>query len=153
MFGRCSKLIGGNGTTYNSSHKNKEYARIDTEETPGYFTSKEDITTAEEQDIDMDLSTNDQEEIKLNDVEETKPNDVEENDPNNKNDKAINVSAENESAKLTGNKTSSVIEIDIIPITQNNSTEPKIEDKKEIEKGNIDLKNDTTNTEIEDDMN
>ena len=89
----------------------------------------------------------------LIDIEEIKPNDVEENDPNNKNDKATNVSAENESAKLTANETSSVIESDILPITQNNSTEPKIEDKKEIEKGNIDLKNDTTNTEIEDDMN
>ena len=41
MFSGCSKLIGGNGTTYNFSHINKEYAIIDTPETPGYFTSKE----------------------------------------------------------------------------------------------------------------
>lgn len=30
---------GGNGTTYDANHVNSEYARIDTEETPGYFTA------------------------------------------------------------------------------------------------------------------
>jgi surface protein len=39
MFLNCTSLVGGNGTTYSSSHVNSEYARIDTEETPGYFTA------------------------------------------------------------------------------------------------------------------
>jgi len=38
MFGSCSNLKGGNGTTYSSTHKDKTYARIDTSSTPGYFT-------------------------------------------------------------------------------------------------------------------
>ena len=111
MFGRCSKLIGGNGTTYNSSHKNKEYARIDTEETPGYFTSKEDIITAEEQDIAMDLSANEQEEIKLNDVEE--------------NDKATNVSAKDESKTET--KKEEIKEIE----SQDSTTKTEVEEVKD----------------------
>ena len=40
MFNNCSKLVGGNGTSYSSSHTDKTYARIDTPETPGYFTRK-----------------------------------------------------------------------------------------------------------------
>jgi hypothetical protein len=40
MFWVNPNLVGGNGTLYNSSHSNKEYARIDKEETPGYFTLK-----------------------------------------------------------------------------------------------------------------
>ena len=40
MFYGDSNLKGGNGTLYNGSHSNKEYARIDKEETPGYFTLK-----------------------------------------------------------------------------------------------------------------
>ena len=40
MFTRASKLVGGNGTIYNASHIDKEYARIDTSTTPGYFTLK-----------------------------------------------------------------------------------------------------------------
>ena len=38
MFYRCNSLIGGNGTSYSHSHQTKEYARIDTDSTPGYFT-------------------------------------------------------------------------------------------------------------------
>ncbi|MCR5622672.1 MAG: DUF285 domain-containing protein [Treponema sp.] len=39
MFNSCSQLQGGNGTTYDSSKTNKEYARIDDAPgTPGYFT-------------------------------------------------------------------------------------------------------------------
>lgn len=38
MFNGCSVLVGGNNTPYNSSHKDKEYARIDTPDTPGYLT-------------------------------------------------------------------------------------------------------------------
>ena len=40
MFGNSSKLVGGNGTKYNSSYTDKTYARIDASGTPGYFTSK-----------------------------------------------------------------------------------------------------------------
>ena len=38
MFGGCSKLVGGNGTTYNGLYADVTYARIDTASTPGYFT-------------------------------------------------------------------------------------------------------------------
>ena len=40
MFESSSKLVGGNGTAYNSSYTDKTYARIDASGTPGYFTSK-----------------------------------------------------------------------------------------------------------------
>ena len=40
MFSSCTSLVGGNGTTYNSSYNDKTYARIDSSSTPGYFTSK-----------------------------------------------------------------------------------------------------------------
>lgn len=40
MFLYDKMLVGGNGTTYNESYINATYARIDTEETPGYFTKK-----------------------------------------------------------------------------------------------------------------
>ena len=40
MFYSCTSLVGGNGTTYNSSYIDKTYARIDSSSTPGYFTSK-----------------------------------------------------------------------------------------------------------------
>ena len=40
MFASCSNLKGGNGTAFTSSKVDKEYARIDTAETPGYFTAK-----------------------------------------------------------------------------------------------------------------
>ena len=38
LFGNSPSLVGGNGTTYNEDYINKEYARIDTANTPGYFT-------------------------------------------------------------------------------------------------------------------
>ncbi|MBR1455442.1 MAG: BspA family leucine-rich repeat surface protein, partial [Lachnospiraceae bacterium] len=41
MFSRCSALVGGNGTVYDSSHTDKEYARVDAAGTPGYFTYRE----------------------------------------------------------------------------------------------------------------
>ena len=44
MFEGCTSLVGGNGTTYSSSHIDKEYARIDTDTTPGYFSSKTGIS-------------------------------------------------------------------------------------------------------------
>ena len=44
MFELSPNLTGGNGTTYNSSYTNATYARIDTAETPGYFTNILDKT-------------------------------------------------------------------------------------------------------------
>lgn len=42
MFDSTSRLVGGAGTTYNSSYKDKTYARIDNPpDAPGYFTAKE----------------------------------------------------------------------------------------------------------------
>ena len=41
MFNNTPKLVGGQGTTYNSSYLDKTYARIDSgPSNPGYFTSK-----------------------------------------------------------------------------------------------------------------
>jgi len=40
LFNECASLIGGNGTKYNSNNDDQEYARIDTDSTPGYFTLK-----------------------------------------------------------------------------------------------------------------
>ena len=41
MFYRCTKLVGGKGTTYDSSHINADYAHIDGgTNDPGYFTAK-----------------------------------------------------------------------------------------------------------------
>jgi hypothetical protein len=39
MFKYDGKLVGGNGTTYNSDYTDKTYARIDEEGKPGYFTN------------------------------------------------------------------------------------------------------------------
>ena len=44
MFEFCPNLTGGNGTTYSSSYTTAIYARIDTAETPGYFTNILDKT-------------------------------------------------------------------------------------------------------------
>ena len=41
LFDNCSALVGGNGTAYDSKHTDVEYARIDKEGQPGYFTQKE----------------------------------------------------------------------------------------------------------------
>ena len=46
MFAACTSIVGGKGTVYDSSHWDKEYARIDGgpgSETPGYLTEKPDI--------------------------------------------------------------------------------------------------------------
>lgn len=48
MFTNTENIIGGNGTTYNGSHIDAAYARIDTEETPGYFTNIKDKTVETE---------------------------------------------------------------------------------------------------------
>ncbi len=39
MFRDCAKLVGGNGTAYNSAHTDYKYARIDKPGQPGYFTN------------------------------------------------------------------------------------------------------------------
>ena len=44
MFAGCTSLVGGNGTAYDEGHTDKEYARIDREGTPGYFTSTFEYT-------------------------------------------------------------------------------------------------------------
>lgn len=41
MFARCDSLEGGNGTLYNNETDFKEYARVDEEGKPGYFTASE----------------------------------------------------------------------------------------------------------------
>ena len=38
MFKSCNKLVGGNGTKYNSSYVDKDYAKIDKSGQVGYFT-------------------------------------------------------------------------------------------------------------------
>ncbi len=44
MFMRCDKLVGGQGTTYNSAHLDKAYAHIDGgPSNPGYFTDISDM--------------------------------------------------------------------------------------------------------------
>ena len=40
MFKSCYALVGGNGTTYDSTHTDKTYARVDKSGAPGYFTAK-----------------------------------------------------------------------------------------------------------------
>ena len=40
VFTNCTALVGGNGTVYSEEHTDYDYARIDTAETPGYFTAK-----------------------------------------------------------------------------------------------------------------
>ena len=40
MFYGASSLVGGNGTRYDWDHTDIDYARVDTPETPGYFTKK-----------------------------------------------------------------------------------------------------------------
>ena len=41
LFSLCEKLVGGNGTVYSANHVDSEYARVDKEGAPGYFTQKE----------------------------------------------------------------------------------------------------------------
>ena len=44
MFQNCTSLVGGQGTTYDANHTNKEYAHIDGgSSNPGYFTEKQDF--------------------------------------------------------------------------------------------------------------
>ena len=41
VFKDCTSIVGGNGTAYNASHADSEYARIDKDGKPGYFTWKD----------------------------------------------------------------------------------------------------------------
>jgi len=47
MFVGCTKLEGGAHTQYSNTHVDKEYARIDTTTTPGYFTCELEVNTIE----------------------------------------------------------------------------------------------------------
>ena len=38
MFNKCTSLVGGGPTPFDSAHTDKEYARVGTSTTPGYFT-------------------------------------------------------------------------------------------------------------------
>ena len=40
LFSGCTSLVGGNGAKYNETNSDKNYARLDTPSTPGYFTEK-----------------------------------------------------------------------------------------------------------------
>jgi uncharacterized repeat protein (TIGR02543 family) len=42
MFKNCTKLVGANGTTFDSSKTDNAYARLDVDGTPGYFTPASD---------------------------------------------------------------------------------------------------------------
>ncbi len=55
MFRNCVSLVGGNGTTYNSSYTNKYYAHVDVDGNPGYLTYKSTITS-----ITLDEGTDNQ---------------------------------------------------------------------------------------------
>lgn len=43
MFDGCYKLVGGNGTFFDSSNKNSAYARIDTSDYPGYLSTANNL--------------------------------------------------------------------------------------------------------------
>ena len=47
MFTSVENIVGGNGTMYDSNYTDATYARIDTAETPGYFTNIKDKPTEE----------------------------------------------------------------------------------------------------------
>ena len=47
MFQDSTKIVGGNGTAYDTAHTNGDYARIDKADAPGYFTFKEAPPTKE----------------------------------------------------------------------------------------------------------
>ena len=57
MFSYCNNLVGGNGTVFTTEHTDKEYARIDREGQPGYFTDKNASAMAEAYAVLSDSST------------------------------------------------------------------------------------------------
>jgi len=57
MFSFNTSLVWWNGTTYNSSKTNKEYARIDTAQTPWYFTKIRETTLERSTNLNQILKT------------------------------------------------------------------------------------------------
>lgn len=52
MFIGCTSLVGGKGTKFDSNHTDGEYARIDGgPNSPGYFTSVNEVTPEEKEEI------------------------------------------------------------------------------------------------------
>ena len=49
MFYGCTKLVGGKGTKYDSEKTGVEYAHLDVDGNPGYFTEADDTGTAKEE--------------------------------------------------------------------------------------------------------
>lgn len=57
MFEGSTKLVGESGTTYDSSHTDAEYARVDMASSPGYFTYKNGGGSGEEAQYWMELQS------------------------------------------------------------------------------------------------
>ncbi len=57
MFDGCTSLVGGAGTTYDSSHTDAEYARVDMASSPGYLTFKNGGGSGEETQYWMELQS------------------------------------------------------------------------------------------------
>ena len=57
MFDGCTSLVGGAGTTYDSSHTDAEYARVDMASSPGYLTFKNGGGSGEEAQYWMELQS------------------------------------------------------------------------------------------------
>ena len=57
MFFDCNSLVGESGTTYDSSHTDAEYARVDMASSPGYFTYKNGGGSGEEAQYWMELQS------------------------------------------------------------------------------------------------
>ena len=57
MFEGCTSLVGESGTTYDSSHTDAEYARVDMGSSPGYFTYKNGGGSSEEAQYWMELQS------------------------------------------------------------------------------------------------
>ena len=57
MFEGCTSLVGESGTTYDSSHTDAEYARVDMGSSPGYFTYKNGGGSGEEAQYWMELQS------------------------------------------------------------------------------------------------
>ena len=57
MFEGCTSLVGESGTTYDSSHTDAEYARVDMASSPGYFTYKNGGGSGEEAQYWMELQS------------------------------------------------------------------------------------------------
>lgn len=56
-FGECTSLVGGNGTSYNSSNISYTYAKVDREGNPGYFTYIKSDTYYNVEVINSDYAT------------------------------------------------------------------------------------------------